>query len=190
MRGFLTSLFVLTLVATPMVDCEANSDSIAAYVSSSSGDGFDLNYLDYDILLAAASKANLVGALANPDVELTLFAPNDWAFVLLACDLGYSGFSEAGAWDFLDQNVPTGLLTSVLLYHVVGEELSATDVLIAGIFRQPIFTLLGPSFQPSFLTLIDNDPDSPNAGLFFPINVSTGNGKVHTITRVLRPIDL
>ena len=189
MHRALALLFFAVVAITPFQNCEAN-DSIAAFVAASGGE-FDFNYSDYDILLAAASKADLVGALANPEASLTLFAPNDYAFVLLARDLGYTGFSEAGAWAFLDQNVPTSLLAQVLLYHVVGEELSATDVLFAGFFGTPIPSLLGLTFQPTFfLTLIDNDPDAADAGLFIPINVQTGNGTVHTISRVMRPIDL
>lgn len=187
-RGFVF-LCLAAIVAIPMNYCQANPDSIATYVASS-GEGFDRNYSDYDVLLAAASKADLVGALADPNANLTLFAPNDLAFVLLARDLGYSGVSEAGAWAFIDENVPTDLLTAILLYHVAGEELSAFDVLLAGIFQSPIQSLLGESFQPRFFSLIDKDPDSPNASIFVPANVSTGNGIVHTITRVLRPTDL
>ena len=190
MHRALALFFFAAIAITPFQDCEASNDSIAAFVAASGGE-FDLNFADYDILLAAVSKANLVGALANPEANFTLFAPNDYAFIRLARDLGYTGFSEAGAWAFLDQNVPTSLLTQVLLYHVVGEELSATDVLFAGFFGTPVQSLLGATFQPTiFFTLSDNDPDAADAGLFTPITVQTGNAKVHTITRVMRPIDL
>ncbi len=190
MNRVLVPLFFIAFLSAPLInDCQANTDSIAAYVASS-GEGFDWNYADYDVLLAAASKAGLVGALADPNANLTLFAPNDLAFVLLARDLGYSGFSEAGAWAFIDDNVPTSLLSAILLYHVAGQELSAFDVILAGIFRNPIQSLLGETFQPSFLTLIDKDDDAANPTIFAPLNVRTGNGFVHTISRVLRPADL
>ena len=170
-------------------------DSIAAFVAAS-GEGFDSNPFDYDILLAAATAANLVGDLANPEADLTLFAPNDLAFIILARDLGYSGFDEAEAFNVIaDATGFTGgdptLLTNILLYHVAPESLSAIDVLLAGLFGESINTLFsGESFGVRFLTLIDNDADDRNPSVFFPFNVRTGNGIVHTVSRVLRPIDL
>ena len=49
---------------------------------------------------------------------------------------------------------------------------------------------LGPSLTPFFFGLIDNDPDLENPRLTFPINVVASNGIIHTITRVLIPLDL
>ena len=167
----------------------AGYPSVAAVVASS-GEGFDYNYADFDILLEAVTAAGLVDTLSDPQGSFTVFAPNDFAFVLLARDLGYRGFSEQGAWEFLAANVPLSLLTDVLLYHVAPEELTTLDLLFAGYTGQSVPTALGLSFRPSVFGLIDNDPNSPNASVFVPYNVHTGNGIVHTVSRVLRPIDL
>ena len=67
-----------------------------------SGGDFDSNKRDYDILLNAVVTADLADALADPDAELTLFAPNDTAFYRLARDLGYKGgYDETLVWTFL-----------------------------------------------------------------------------------------
>lgn len=174
----------------------ASADTIAEIVAASGGE-FDDNKYDYDILLNAVIAADLVDALNDPDAELTVFAPNDWAFIRLAKDLGYEGRDEAGAWDFLVMVLtdlgggdPIPVLTDVLLYHVVGEEIGVFDFFILSIFGVDVETLQGGTFTPFFVFLIDNDPDFNNPYLFFPLNVNADNGVIHTIGRVMIPVDL
>lgn len=171
--------------------------TIAQFVAAS-GSGFDEWPFDYDILLKAVQTANLVDPLNNPAADLTLFAPNDLGFIRLARDLGYTGTSEAEAWDFLVQALtqlgngnPIPVLTNVLLYHVAPESLNAFQVLILGFLQEPVVTLLpGATFQPRWFRLIDNEPDLRDPYLFIPLNVRASNGIVHTIERVLIPVDL
>ena len=94
--------------------------TIAGTVAASGGD-FDHDGKDYDVLLNAVIAADLVGALDNPEDSLTVFAPNDTAFIRTARNLGYRGHDEAGAFDFivaalteLGGGDPIPLLTSVL----------------------------------------------------------------------------
>lgn len=186
------SIIALMVAGSLLVTSQARAQqfsSVAEFVISSSGDGFDFNPYDYDILLAAVLEANLAGPLSDSSAELTVFAPNDAAFIILARDLGYQGISEEGAWNFIQANA-SDLLSDVLLYHVVGQELTAFDFLIASFRRQSLTTLQGATLRPNFSSIIDNDPDSRNPNLFVPLNVLTGNGYVHTISRVLRPSDL
>lgn len=68
-------------------------------------------------LETAVGLANLVGALSDPTANLTVFAPTDDAF------------------DAVDPAVlaalladPTDSLTNVLLYHVLGAQVSASDI--------------------------------------------------------------
>lgn len=44
-------------------------------IVAASGDGFDRNPFDYDILLTAVGAAGLADALNNPKDDLTVFAP-------------------------------------------------------------------------------------------------------------------
>jgi uncharacterized surface protein with fasciclin (FAS1) repeats len=171
--------------------------TIAQFVAANGG-AFDSSGRDFDILLTAVTTAGLAGALDDPNASLTLFAPNDAAFVRLARDLGYAGFDEQGSWQFLVSALttlgggnPLPVLTDVLLYHVAPGDLDANDFALAGSTSTPVATLLaGASFQPSGRTLIDNEPNLANGRVWFPFDVAASNGRVHTISRVLLPIDL
>jgi uncharacterized surface protein with fasciclin (FAS1) repeats len=74
---------------------------------------------DFETLVAAATAANLVGTLSDPDADLTLFAPTDAAFEALGEE----------AVPFLLDNLE--LLETVLLYHVLGAEVTSVDAIVA-----------------------------------------------------------
>ncbi len=177
---------------------QAGPASTIAQIVAASGGQFDTTSRDFDILLTAATTAGLVGALDDPSATLTLFAPNDAAFVRLARDLGYPGFEEQGAWQFLVTALtalgggdPIPVLTNVLLYHVAPGDLDVSDFALASDTSTPVTTLLtGATFQPSGRTLIDNEPDLANARLWLPFDVPASNGRIHLISRVLIPLDL
>lgn len=183
----------LTVSAAPAAGSSSGT-TLADYVALS-GDGFDQRRFDFDILLEAATTANLVGALADESADLTLFAPNDRAFFRLAVDLGYTGgYDEGAVWSYLVDQLtalgggdPIPVLTDILLYHVAPESLNAFQVL----FSREIDTLLtGATFGQRFLRLIDNDPDIADPRVFIPLNLRATNGIFHTINRVLIPVDL
>jgi uncharacterized surface protein with fasciclin (FAS1) repeats len=164
-------------------------------VAKSTTGGFDHKPADYDILIRAASTAGLVDALADPNADLTVFAPNDAAFVRTARDLGYTGTSESGAWSFLVDALtglgggdPIPVLTNILRYHVADDRIGAVEV----VFSREIDTLLGASFGVRRgIVLVDADPELANPFLNLgAVNLRAKNGMVHTITRVLLPVDV
>ena len=75
---------------------------------------------NFETLVAAATAANLVGTLNDPEASLTVFAPTDAAFEALGdATLNY-------LLDNLD------VLETTLLYHVIaGAELSSIDAIVA-----------------------------------------------------------
>lgn len=161
-------------------------------VAKSSTAGFDRNLQDYDVLIKAAQTANLVGALNGPSDDLTVFAPNDRAFVRTARSLGYAGFSERGAWSFLvgaltglGNGDPVPVLKNILLYHVAAGRLAPLDIANAG----KVDTLLGESFKVRFVRLVDKAPNVRDP--YFNVdalNIKASNGVIHGITRVLIPV--
>ena len=75
---------------------------------------------DFETLVAAATAANLVATLNDPDASLTVFAPTDAAFEALG----------DATLNYLLNNLD--VLESTLLYHVVaGAELSSIDAIAA-----------------------------------------------------------
>lgn len=168
--------------------------SITEIVLKSGGD-FDRKRSDYDILINAVVIAGLADALADPDADLTVFAPTDLAFIRLARDLGYTGYDEAGAFEtivetltVLGEGDPVPVLKNILLYHVSPGAKSGRKVLRGG----PVETLLeGASILPVFNRLVDNDPEFKNPKLsFWSRGTKARNGIIHRIGRVLIPADL
>ena len=168
-----------------------------AQIVANSGGAFDSNHYDYDILFTAVKAAGLVDALNNPSTELTVFAPNDMAFIRTARDFGYTGSDEGGAFNAIagvlgtldpkGQGDPIPALRNVLLYHVTSGSLGPIQVLLSG----SIHTLLpGASFDVRFLRLVDDAPKRPDPYLNpFALNIRASNGVIHGITRVLLPVD-
>ncbi len=174
------------------VDLPGNDAPTIAGVVAASGTEFDTTPEDFDILLKAAQTAGLVGVLDDETVDLTVFAPNDGAFVGLAQDLGFKDGDEAGAWDYLVESLtllgggdPIPLLTTVLTYHVAPTSLQASQVLTS----MNIPTLAGPSLGVDGASLVDAEPDLANPNIILT-DIQAANGVVHVIDGVLLPADL
>ncbi len=196
-RGLLAAVSVL-LASLSLGAQSTIADRVVAASGGAAAGTFDANPDDFDLLLTASNTANLTGAVADPAASLTVFAPRDRAFVRLARDLGYTGWDEQGAWNHLVTALttlgggnPIPVLQDILKYHVVASRVNALQVFIATFTGWQIPTLLpGATIRPFFFRLRDNDPDLTNPTLVFPLNLTASNGIVHTIDRVLIPIDL
>jgi uncharacterized surface protein with fasciclin (FAS1) repeats len=123
---------------------------------------------DHNTLEAAVLAAGLQGALSGPG-PLTLFAPTDAAFAAL----------PAGTIDALLAD-PTGLLTEILMYHVVGAVALSSD-LADGMM---ITTLNG---QAVMVTINANGIFINNAQVIVA-DIIADNGVVHVIDAVLLPV--
>ncbi len=140
---------------------------------------------EFTLLLAALEATGLVPAVAGDD-DLTVFAPTDAAFQALLhrydLDLDFGNLSDA----------ERGLLTEVLLYHVVPGALFSGDVLGAS----SLTTLQGGALTPKVTTegafLVDLADSSPDARLQTPdlIDIEASNGVIHVIDEVLLPVEL
>lgn len=184
-------IHVIDRVLLP-VDLPGNDAATITGIVAASGDGFDTNGADFDILLAAVQTAGLGATLDDADADFTAFAPTDDAFVGLATALGFDGTDEAGAWTYLVDALtllgggdPIPLLTEVLTYHVAGESLQLSQVAAAG----AVTTLQGGTITVDGTSLVDADPDVPNPGLV-ATDIQAANGVVHVIDGVLLPADV
>lgn len=122
----------------------------------------------FNTLLTAATAAGLAGALSDETADLTVFAPTDAAFEAL----------PAGTLDALLAD-PTGDLADILLYHVIGENLVADDVLAASFIE----TLNGQSLP---VTTPGGVPTVANAAII-TTNIEASNGTIHVIDAVMLP---
>ena len=171
------------------------TDSTIAGVVSQSGEGFDDNSQDFDILREAVEVAGLGDALNDPNADLTVFAPTDGAFVNLAQDFGYEGNDEGEALDTitnalsdLNNGDPVPLLEDILLYHVSpgakDQEQLRADGDVNTLLEDASFTVQGDH-------LVDNEPDLANPSFISDLaDVQTTNGTIQGIDRVLIPIDI
>lgn len=156
---------------------------------------FDSNATDFDLLRDALLTAGLADALNDPAANLTVFAPNDAAFVGLANTLGYQGLAESGAFGYIVDALtllgggdPIPLLQSVLTYHVTLGEFFLADVASLGNGAM-IPTLQGGqlTINPDAPGLGDLDPALPDPNLI-GFDVDVDNGVIHVLDGVLLPL--
>jgi uncharacterized surface protein with fasciclin (FAS1) repeats len=171
-------------------------------LADSAGDdenGFDRNWRDYDIVTEAVLLfPDLVDAASNPDADLTVFLPNDWAFRRLVKDLtGERLRSEADVFAAV-ASLGTDTVKTVLTYHIVPARISYRDALHANNAEIP--TLQGETIKVKVrrwfgwfpvVKLVDVDTNDRNPRVNRPnLGGEALNGYAHGINRVLRPVDL
>lgn len=182
----------------------AGEDSLAGLLTSD-GNQFDKDKFDFDIVteaalaVVAAKPESPVALLADGTQRLTVFAPTDEAFRLLAEDLtGKKIRSEKKIFEALVELAGVDTIETVLLYHVVpGKTLTSKKVLKSS--GAKLTTAQGGKIKVKVkmkpevsVTLKDRDKndDDPMAVLD-ALDLNKGNKQVaHGIDRVLRPIDL
>ena len=162
----------------------------AASLNDNGGAATDRNPYDFDVLANAVVNLGLLGAL-DTTPNLTVFAPNDRAFQVLVADLGGGWQNEAGVLAFLGKLDPNTLKT-VVLYHVLPERLTASQLLTRTNQATLAPGLNVRSFQriwgTQWINVVDNDRNDVNAVAYKSIPAS--NGIIHVVSFVMRPIDL
>ena len=184
----LASTGLLAASALPAGAADEPPPSIVGIaLDSGAPESYDTNGDDYDILRDAVIAANLVDALSGG--EWTVFAPNDRAFTRLVTEL--TGAAPAGEAETFAAvaGVAGDLLDEILLHHVVaGETLSRTEVIRSRSID--VASTLGP-IPVRGVNLRDGDPDLIDPKLIpSASDIAASNGVIHTIDRVLLPIDV
>jgi uncharacterized surface protein with fasciclin (FAS1) repeats len=165
-----------------------------AALLDATGNGFDSNAGDFDILEAAVGAAGLTGALADATARLTVLAPTDAGFIRLAENFGYSGTSEQAAFDAIvagltaaapDGN-PIPTLTEILQYHILDGSFSTRQLRVDG----EATTLQGDTLDFRGQRVIDADPGNVARFVLDGVNIQASNGALQTIDNVLLPFNL
>ena len=127
---------------------------------------------EFSILIAALQAANpsLINNLSNKG-NYTVFAPTDAAFQALLAELGVTA-------DQLLSN--QRLLTRVLRYHIIRNEMESAEVLSKNVFR----TLETGILRQSNGVLTDERGRTAN---IITVDIEAGNGIIHVIDRVVLP---
>ena len=90
-RAIQAAALLAASLVLPLSAYAGHKSQTITEIVAASGGKFDKNDRDFDILLNAVLAAELDGALADPNADLTVFAPNDRSFIRLAQSLGYRG---------------------------------------------------------------------------------------------------
>ncbi len=122
---------------------------------------------NFDTLVAALDAAGLVSVFASPG-DYTVFAPTDDAFAALGEETINALLAD-----------PTGELTKILTYHVVGDSLSINQVANS----KYIATLNGAPLPVSF----DGGQVTVDGATVVLYNIRASNGVIHVIDSVTVP---
>jgi uncharacterized surface protein with fasciclin (FAS1) repeats len=129
---------------------------------------------EFTQLVAALVRADLVGAVADPNANLTVFAPTDQAFYALYKALGVNGVNE----------ISKDVLTKVLLHHVAGDR--AFSFCLSDDEKIP--TLNGDNLLVDLgaLSIISSSGNAAKLSVG-SLDIKASNGVIHVIESVLVP---
>jgi transforming growth factor-beta-induced protein len=128
---------------------------------------------EFSILVEALMKADLVGAVADKEAELTVFAPTNDAFVALLSDLGANSLDD----------ISVESLTNILLYHVIGSKAMSSD-LTSG-YYPTLSTFSGNNI--SMYVQVDGGVSINNSTMVTAADVEADNGVIHVVDKVILP---
>lgn len=127
----------------------------------------------FKTLVQALSCTGLVGAVADPEAELTVFAPSDAAFAA-------AGLDEGNICSSFD----TETLSTILLYHVVGERRPSPSVINGR--NKSIAMLAGGSIYPAGQRSLMINANNSSVNIV-AADILASNGIIHVIDFVLLP---
>jgi uncharacterized surface protein with fasciclin (FAS1) repeats len=137
----------------------------------------------FSAVVLAANRAGLADALRAPNTSLTLLAPTNDAFGLLANQLGYRSISE-----FVDA-LPPATLKSILEYHVLPTRQTRVDLLAGGASQNTSLSQGGVVLALALDTAsgVRITDSVGRVGIVGLTDVPNDNGVLHVIDRVLLP---
>lgn len=177
---------IILILGLTLTGCHDDDDDVPMPVNKFSVYDVIKNSSDHQTLLAAINAAGLEGALNDEKATLTVFAPTDAAFDAIPEETLASLLADPG-----------GLLTNILLYHVVNGRYLSSDLsdgmlltTLDGGAQLKISIIAENALAKDPLT-IDNSSAEPkiyvNNALITIANIKAKNGVVHVIDAVLIP---
>ena len=128
---------------------------------------------EFSILVEALMKADLVGAVADSEAELTVFAPTNDAFTALLSDLGATSLDD----------ISVETLTGILLYHVIGSKAMSTD-LATGYF--PTLSTFSDNSMSMYIQVGEGVTINANTSVT-TADIEADNGVIHVVDKVILP---
>lgn len=168
MKKFFLFLFPVSLLLTAVSCADDEPDGPLSIVETAQASD------DLSLLVEALQAANLVSALEQ-NGPFTVFAPSNTAFqALLDSDPSWNTISD----------IPTSVLTSVLLFHVVEGKVMSNN--LTDTYVNTLST--GPNAEAISLQVKTTGGVQFN-GIASPItvDVEASNGVIHIIDRVMLP---
>jgi transforming growth factor-beta-induced protein len=168
-------VLAVVLAAFVLSACDSDDDEKEEVVVTNTIVDVAVANDDFSILVKAVTRVGLVDALSSPNASLTVFAPTDAAFSALLTELGASSLDD----------ISDEVLTSVLLYHVLGEQKSEAQ-LADGYYS----TLSAGPSEGLTLSLYKNGSKLNNRAEITATNVMADNGVIHVIDKVILPLSI
>jgi len=150
----------------PMAEPMDDSESIASVASG---------VTDLSVLVEAIVAAGLIDFVADPEAEVTVFAPTNEAFVALLSSQGFDGLNQ----------LPIDFVRDILLYHVVPVVAYSTDLSDG----QVLPTLNGAELVVDLTDGVVIDGIGSDATVI-AADIEAGMSVVHLIDAVLLPVAL
>jgi transforming growth factor-beta-induced protein len=135
-------------------------------------------------LVYAVTKAGLADTLRAPNADLTLLAPSNDAFALLAGQIGFPTIQA------MADGLPPETLQAILLYHVLPGRITGADLLAGGSASLNTSLVQGGNTQTLALTTTNGirvTDSVGRVGIVGLTDVPNDNGVFHVIDRVLLP---
>lgn len=175
MRALFKWIGALSLVGF-LSACGGGSTSNGNLAEVAQGNGFTA-------LVAAVNKAGISSTLTAPNANLTVFAPTNAAFGVLATQLG---FADAGA---MVAALSAADLAKILTYHVVPGTKYAADLKAGGATQSTAYSFAGSAATLALNTssgVVITDAVLATAQVT-TANVQANNGVIHVVDKVLVP---
>ena len=136
---------------------------------------------EFTTLLAAVLAADpaVLETLSDPEAELTVFAPTDAAFAVLAEALGEEAFNGVLA--------DTPALTNILLYHVVPGVVRSGDLVGLLMDTEEMVLEVETAAGAVVTFMATEDGVFINDAQIIVTDIDAGNGVIHVIDAVILP---